>query len=110
MEESHVLNQSAGQPWVLYKHVLDLNGPRALDPTLSDSLSQTELRGSPYASPNNSLAEMNLCVAFVAKLLGRKSQVLLTGYLQTDPSLTSASLHTPRVTSSLWPVQCLTHT
>lgn len=64
-------------PGELYKHVLDLNGPRALDPTLSDSLSQTELRGSPNASPNNPLAEMNLCVAFVARLLGRKSQVLL---------------------------------
>lgn len=47
MEDSQVLNQAAGQPWALCKHVLDLNGLRALGLTLSGSLSQTGPRGSP---------------------------------------------------------------
>lgn len=57
MKESHVPSQGAGQHPTLCKHVLDLNGPRALGLTLSGSLSQTGPGETGLASPDNSLAE-----------------------------------------------------
>lgn len=47
MEGSQVLNQS----WPSCKHVLDLNGPRALGLTLSGLLSQTGTSWEPLSLP-----------------------------------------------------------
>lgn len=95
MEESHALSQATGQLWTLSKPCLDLNGPRSLGIASSGLAVHNWTSWKEAFEPPLTpllLGESNYScrpMAFVAKLLGRESHILLTSYLQTDSLLSS---------------------